>query len=312
MITKTFALGDTYALVTPTKELGSDIVQSPDDLDATYRKKGNVESRGYSINITETSHPENQLNLLTDVYVEKNNVDDSTILNSRLDEIHSKTPDLEELHTDGGYGSENNDKKMQDLNITQVQTAVRGRIAKLSFDIELNPDGSYNVICDNQCVAAKETKKRLKASFDLSICENCPFAPDCPAKKMKKYRVYYFTKADYLQKKRQANYKNIPTERKSLRPNVEASVREFKRRMPDKKLKVRGLFKTRLFAYTTAIAINFGRICRYMYKIPDGGNFLHYFVKYLAFFLVFIKMFVIDSRFLLNNYSFCLRYHYLR
>ncbi len=55
--------------------------------------------------MTETANPENKLNLLTDIAVKPNNTDDSAILNSRLETLKEKTPDLKELHTDGAYGS---------------------------------------------------------------------------------------------------------------------------------------------------------------------------------------------------------------
>ena len=54
-------------------------------------------------------------------------------------------------------------------------------------------------------------------------------------------------------------------------------MKEFKTRTNGGKVKVRGLFKISLFAYNVGIAINFGRIFRYLSKInisPDGldGN----------------------------------------
>ena len=41
-------------------------------------------------------------------------------------------------------------------------------------------------------------------------------------------------------------------------------MKEFKTRTRNGKTKVRGLFKTSLFAFNVGIAINFGRIYRYM------------------------------------------------
>ena len=118
------------------EELGSNILQSPDDEDATFRKKRKEESRGYTINATETAHPDNEVQLLTDVVVNKNNIDDSVILEKRIDRITEKTPDLEEIHTDGGYGSQAVDKKMSEKTITQITTAVRGKKKSVETIIE--------------------------------------------------------------------------------------------------------------------------------------------------------------------------------
>jgi len=67
--------------------------------------------------VTETANPENELNLLTDIAVKPNNTDDSDIMNDRIETLKEKTPDLKELHTDGGYGSEDNDRKFEELGI---------------------------------------------------------------------------------------------------------------------------------------------------------------------------------------------------
>ena len=56
-----------------------------------------------------------------------NNVDDSQILNERIDIIKEKTPQLNEMHIDGDFGSEENDKKFEELGINHITTAVRGR-----------------------------------------------------------------------------------------------------------------------------------------------------------------------------------------
>ena len=47
-----------------------------------------------------------------------------------------------------------------------------------------------------------------------------------------------------------------------MRANVEATVSEFKRKMNSGKLKVRGRFKTEIFAFAMGISINFGRVSR--------------------------------------------------
>ena len=247
----------------PAKELSSSILQSPDDVDATYRKKRDQESRGQTIHVNETAHPDNQLNLITDVEVAANNTDDSKILNARLEKMVEKTSDLDELHTDGGYGSEANDEKMEELGIRHIQTAIKGRTAAVSFSIEQLTDNTYQVSCLYQKSIAQATRKRFKASFDQSVCDQCPLRNVCPTIQQKTQRVLYFTHEAYLRNKRHRSLESIPTQRRTLRANVEATVREFRRRMSDGKLKVRGKFKTRVFAVLNAIGINFGRIVRF-------------------------------------------------
>lgn len=253
----------------PTEELNSGMLQSPDDQDATYRKKKEQHSKGYTINGTETANPDNPIQLVTDIAVNPNNIDDTQILNSRIDKIVEKTPELNELHTDGGYGSEDNDKKLEDLKITQITTAVRGRESEIEKKIEQisqAPD-VYRVECPSQIATSIPTKQQYKVRFDTNICKECPLKENCQIFKNK--GRYYFKHEDYLLGKRNSNIRNIPKERRKIRPNVEALMKEFKTRTRSGKAKVRGQFKINLFAFNTGIAINFGRIFRYIieYKL---------------------------------------------
>lgn len=273
-----FTVVEEKVTVKTTKELHSGMLQSPDDIDATYRKKREKVSKGHVINVSETAHPDNPLNLITDVAVEKNNMDDSELLNKRINKMKEKAPDLEELHTDGGYGSEDNDEMMEEEEITHIQTAVRGRESEVPMEIEHLPARQsggeanvYTVSCPQQKITSEPTRKRHKVCFDIQVCNGCELKDVCPAvaQKRQPFRVYYFTHGDFLLDKRRRTINKIPKERRKLRPNVEATVKEFTPGMNHKgKLKVRGAFKTEVYAFTTAISINFGRIYRYITGNP--------------------------------------------
>jgi len=88
----------------PKEELGSDTLQSPDDLEATFRN--------------------NKVNLVTALSVDTNNTDDSVLLNDKLDQLKEQCPKLKELHLDGGLGSEDIDIKAKKEKIKIIQTAV--------------------------------------------------------------------------------------------------------------------------------------------------------------------------------------------
>jgi Transposase DDE domain len=204
------------------------------------------------------------------------------ILNDRLDRIKKKTPDLNELHTDGAYGSEQNDKDMEQLGITHVQTAVRGCKAGVAIEIEELCDDQYIVHCPHQSVRTQKTKKYYKACFDPAVCKQCSLAGRCSVKKTVAGRVYYFDRADYLKNKRNRNIKTLPPERRKLRPNVEATVKEFTKPFNHKgKLKIRGKFKTMLYAFSMGIAINFGRVWRYRAENPGCPRLLRQLYLFL-------------------------------
>jgi len=95
---------------------------------------------------------------------------------------------------------------------------------------------------------------------------------------IKKYNVFYFRQEDYLARRRQNRIFEIPQQHGTLRNNGEATVNEFVCKMPDKKLKVQGFFKAAVFAYSVAISINFGRICRLILDDPEYFKVLFFFV----------------------------------
>jgi len=263
-----FAVVKNKVAVKKNEELHSGILQSPDDIDATYRKKGEKIGKGQSVNVTETANPENELNLLTNIAVKPNNTDDSDIMNDRIETLKEKTPDLKELHTDGGYGSEDNDKKFEELGITHIQTAVRGRKSKVEMKIEEITEIEYEVSCPLQKVKSEKTRSRYKICFDKKVCDGCSLNGDCPTLIQK--RVDYFTREQYLANKRKRNINTLPLERRKLRPNVEATIKEFVKPLNHKgKLRIRGQFKTMIYACSMGISINFGRIHRYLTVNPD-------------------------------------------
>ncbi|GAH73002.1 unnamed protein product, partial [marine sediment metagenome] len=200
------------------------------------------------------------INLLTDIAINPNNKDDSKVIGERIDQLKAKTPDLDEIHFDGAYGSSDNDKKFKRHNINPIQTAVRGAKAEVEIDIEHVSETEYDVSCPHQKVKSSVARKRFKATFDLKKCSTCSEQSECPTLMMKKNRVLYFTHDNYLNKKRRKNILTIPKERRCLRNNVEATVNEFVCKMRKNKLKVRGSFRTSVFAYSVAISVNFGRI----------------------------------------------------
>lgn len=126
--------------VKSSQDLGSDCLQSPDDLEATYRKKREEEYQGYIGVGVETCHPANEINLVTKLVVAKNNEDDGKVLAKELDELKEQTPTLNELHLDGGFGCELLDKKAGEHDIMIVQTAIRGRPPQVPMRIESYED----------------------------------------------------------------------------------------------------------------------------------------------------------------------------
>jgi hypothetical protein len=286
----------------PNEEIKGGTLQSPDDVDATYRNKNGQKSKGYSICAVETANPDNQLNLIMDVNVRPNNVDDSEMLNERLEIIKEKTPDLNEAHTDGGFGSAANDILMEKLGINHIQTAIKGCGTYDVIEIKKRTNGKdYFVQCPYQKQKAAIAREKYKVTFDNSLCMNCDLKNNCPTMIQKDGRGYYFNHEDYLRLKRINNIKKLPKKRRSLRPNAEATMMEFENKLTDGKLKTRGYFKALVFAYTSAIMINFGRFYRYMMnKYKKEGvlmSKIDFLLKFYEIIINFIENLFISKKF---------------
>lgn len=269
-----FKLEEKQIIVTPSKELGSNKLMSPDDEQATFRTKRNEIAKGFTGHISETASPDNELNLITDLEVVPNNVDDAKILEKRMPEMLKKTPDLAEYHADGLYGNEEVDKIMDKNGIKQVQANIRGNKSNSGIRIHSPKQEGPFVKCNGgQQVPLINTGKTWKAEFDYSICSQCPFKDNCNTKitgtksgNPRRYKVFY--DKSILAHSRFNNIDKLPPERRKLRANIEATIKETKRGMKNNKLRVRGLTKAKDYLIWTSIAINLTRIHRCLSETP--------------------------------------------
>ena len=261
--------------IRPADQIGSDTLQSPDDPDATFHRKDDAQFRGFVLHATETADPQNELQLVVDVAAAPNTQSDSAMLHERLPEMHRKTPDLRELHTDAGYPSEDNDRLQSDLGILAVQTAIRGRTAEAPMRIDCGEAGLLHIRCAaGHTVSGLSTPKHYKAVFAAASCVGCPFAAVCVAQRRGHGgRTFYFTEADVLKQARHRRIETLPKERRTLRANVEATIKQFKAPCRNGNLRTRGLCAMSRYAFLRAIAINFGRIYRHRQRLASGrGN----------------------------------------
>jgi hypothetical protein len=183
--------GDGGVRVRKPKEIGSGSLQSPDDPEATFSMKTGKKQKGYKVNVAETATPKNELNLINDVSVQPNNVHDGTMLAERMDVIKEHTPELNEMHTDGGYGMSALDPKMSEHEVLHVETGSKMGKARVNMIYESTED-SYQVSCPLQIVPAGRTRKRWKADFNNEICSQCPHIEQCPTVQRRRKRTLYF------------------------------------------------------------------------------------------------------------------------
>lgn len=257
------------------KKVTSGTLMSPDDTEATYRFKAGKYSKGYVGHISETVNKHNQVNLITDAVVKPNNIGDEQILEERLPIMLQNTEGLKEYHVDGAYASQGVDMLAKENGISIFQNNFKGRKSSSGVEI-IREKESYKVRCKGGQEIEADIKAdkagkltRGRASFDYSICKNCQYLEQCKLKEMggkrsQRRRAYYFGEKQLLISERRTRSKNVPEQKKKLRANVEATVKEMKRGMKNGKVRIRQWRRISNHVILTAIAINFTRIAKNM------------------------------------------------
>lgn len=258
-------------------ELSAASLQSPDDLEATFRHKAGKGYRGYVANVTETCHPDNSLHLITKVQVAPNSVDDTHLLEQAVPPLKQRT-NLDTLYTDGGHGGPGPDRVLAEQHVTQIQSGLRGnrpepqKFSLSDFAIEFSEAGEpVQVTCpQNQQVPfyPGHLKKGLVAYFNPTICRTCPFwqaqkCPTVPGKQGGGHRLYAnWVSAHSSQRRRHSEIQK--TQPQNLRAAIEATIRSIKHPFPSGKLPVRGLFRMTCLMLESAGMINVRRIQRHL------------------------------------------------
>lgn len=266
-------VGETAKLRLDT-ELNSMCLQSVDDLEATFRRKGPASYKGYVANLAETCDPENEVQLITSVQVAPNNQDDAQLLAEALPDLKQRTG-VEELYTDGGFGSPAVDQLCQAEGVEQFQTAIRGNTPSPDkhslayFSFVMNDQGRpEQITCPHgQTVAVLPARTTgFFASFDACICQTCPFQSTCPAKPVKRqpaFRLNLTLKRIHSARRRRRSMERL-RDGKNPRAAVEACMRSVKHPFRHSKAPVRGLFRITCLVVASAIMVNTRRIHRYL------------------------------------------------
>jgi hypothetical protein len=270
-----FRLEQLGVVTIPNQDLSATSLQSPDDLEATYREKQGKGYQGYVANVSETCDPHNPLQLITKVQLASNATDDSQLLAEALPNLKKRTG-LDTIYTDGGHGGPDSDVVLQERKVEHIQTAIRGRIPdpeKLhlaDFAIKFNPDNQpVKVTCPNgqtEPAHPSSQKKNFVAHFNPEVCSTCPLVDKCPAQPGKRdpRRHVRFTQAEAQASERRRRSLKQQKEGRNLRTAVEATMRSIKHPFPAGKVPVRGKFRIASMLIGSAAVSNVRRIDRYL------------------------------------------------
>lgn len=270
-----FDLREEDVQVKPNDQIGAGCLQSLDDQEASFRRKGPAEFKGYVANLTQTCDPHNGVQLITQVQIAPNNVDDADLLAQALPDLKERTQ-IETLYADGAYGSPAADEQLNEQQVELVQTGIRGKAPaadKLSlsqFHFTTTPKGKpITLTCPNGQEMRVEPGRTTGyiARFDPAICQTCPFALQdrCRAKPGKKDPAFKlsFTQQEVNWARRRQRLESARQPGKNPRAAIEAVIRAVKHPFPSGKLPVRGLFRVSCLVIASAAMTNLRSIWRF-------------------------------------------------
>jgi hypothetical protein len=279
VFTDHFKQVETDVVVKAGAELAADTLQSPDDLEATFRKKRGEGHVGYVVNVTETVDPEQGLQLITKVQTEPNTADDAQMLNEALPDLSQRTA-LETLYTDGTYSSPAVDATCQEQGVTQIQTGIRGTqpdadaptLSKFSF--HLNEQGSPEQMRCPHGQLVNLTPGRKAGRFIARVPETvCPL---CAAQDKRQQAilclVLYFSLPQLAIALRRQRMATLLASGNNPRAAVEATVRELACRFGNAKLRVRGHCRVSITMLASAAMCNARRIWRFQKSQLAANN----------------------------------------
>ena len=224
-------------------DINSNSVQSPHDPDCSYRNKGDQSVKGYSVNITETCSKD-QLNLITDVQVERATVPDNGYVQEAITETQEVTEqEVKKVFCDGAYHSVSNQEFSDKNSIDLVITGIQGAVPR--YDPEMTPEGLL---------------VRDRHTGEIQI------ATKSRSKKNERWRINhengyrYFTPEEIKTADLRRLLLNRPNEELRIRNNVEATIFQLSYPLRNNKTRYRGLFKQRAWAQCRCMWVNLVRI----------------------------------------------------
>jgi hypothetical protein len=274
-----FTLNQEQVKAKPNHEISPGCLQSVDDVEASYRVKGNHAHRGYAANLSETCNPVNPMQLVTQISLEPNRTSDQEMLKQDVPAIQARMA-LEHLINDGEYTGPSVDDVLRKAHVQQSLTALTGTLPDRSDGMQVMADFAMQLDEQGNVTAAtcpaghpatiypSPKGKSFRLCFEPTLCTNCPFfqQQQCPVQLRKDQSAYQLKvpKERAASSQRRRRFEQTKEEARTLRPAVEATMFQVTCHMPGDKVPVRGRFRVTWVVLCSGLAVNARRIDRYL------------------------------------------------
>jgi hypothetical protein len=268
--------GGVPVVVKEPKDVSANSLQSPHDPEVTY---SGHKGKGYEVQVSETCHPENPVEIITHVEVTPSCKSDERATVPTIEALAERDIQPDELVADTSYGSAKNCVAAERLG-TEVVSPVGGSApAEVPHEAttplapeDFRVDTAYRV--PTVCPAGRSSVAEIEytdqpgciaATFERATCESCPDYARCPAWENAKgtgYTMDLDLERANLARRRQAQASGAFAPRYAIRAGSEATNSELKRRHGMGKLRVRRKPRVELAVYLKALACNLKRMVR--------------------------------------------------
>lgn len=259
-------------LVKPAKEIPSDSIQNPSDIDATY---DGHKGQGYQVQLMETysrkdaaADVENKkLELITHVKVEPAHIHDSKAIKPALEELDERDLLPEELSADTAYGSEANRTISKGHGVDLISPVPGKKPEKDMTGFEYN-ETTYEIVkCPEGRIPLeiKRNRDSQTAIFSWEQCRSCSQMETCPVKKGKRgCLINYREKEAKTTIHRQYEQSQEFKDKYRYRSGIEATNTRYIHMTGARRLRYRGLERVDFAATLKALGINIFRTAKFL------------------------------------------------
>lgn len=264
--------GGSPVLVKEPESISSRSIQTPHDPDVTY---SGHKGKGYEVQVAETCHEKNDVEIITHVSVTPSCESDSVAAVPVLQDLIQRDLQPAELVADTTYGSAENAVEAAKLG-TEIVSPLGGSAPETAAEpTEPAPLSITDFVVDaklerparcpagfdattQQFVAKTNT---VELTFDAAKCVSCPFAERCPTKiKGPDAVVKINLERANVEHRRRVEARGELRPRYKIRAGIEATNSELKRGHGLGRLRVRGDPRVVLAVYFKALACNVKRM----------------------------------------------------
>jgi len=230
------------------KKTGGDVMQNPSDPDATY---DGHKGPGYQVQISETCHPENKIQLITCALPQTAVEPDTAATSEVLDSLEESKLLPREMFADTHYCSDENIQDAADRGVELVGPVQCGSLVDKNvdhlnvddFDIDEHTEGVVCCPAGHKPVSSIHDKQtgKTKTVMPSSACSQCEFRKECPVEKCRDgYCLYHTAKQRRLAGRRREEATDVFRDRYRIRGGIEGTNSGLKRKTGLGQLRVRG------------------------------------------------------------------------